>query len=280
VGVTGYLVERCQGAGCTAFAQIGTTTATTYTDPGLAVGTSYTYRVRASDAAGNLSAYSGTASATTAVSSTIAFVQVAAATPQSPQTSVAVAYGAAQQAGDLNVVVVGWNDTTAAVTSVADSSGNTYVLATGPASVTGRLTQSIYYARNIAAAAAGANTVTVRFSTAANYADVRILEYSGLDLTNPVDVTAGAAGTGTAADSGTATTTTANDLIFGAATTTTGARAGTGFTSRIVTTPDEDLAEDKVVSATGSQRATASISPSGAWVMQMVAFRAAGSPGP
>jgi hypothetical protein len=141
--------------------------------------------------------------------------------------------------------------------------------------VTGRLTQSIYYARNIAAAAAGANTVTVRFSTAAIYVDIRILEYCGLDPTNPLDVTAGAAGTGTAADSGTATTTTANDLIFGAATTTTGARAGTGFTSRIVTTPDEDLAEDKVVSATGSQRATASISPSGAWVMQMVAFRGA-----
>ena len=28
VGVTGYLVERCQGAGCTTFAQIGTTAGT------------------------------------------------------------------------------------------------------------------------------------------------------------------------------------------------------------------------------------------------------------
>ncbi len=36
VGVSGYRVERCQGAGCTNFAQVGTPTATTYSDTGLA----------------------------------------------------------------------------------------------------------------------------------------------------------------------------------------------------------------------------------------------------
>src|SRR5581483_4884057 len=66
VGVTGYRVERCQGAGCTSFAQIATPAGTSYGDTGLAAGTSYSYRVRAADAAGNLSAYSATASATTA----------------------------------------------------------------------------------------------------------------------------------------------------------------------------------------------------------------------
>ena len=53
VGVTGYLVERCQGAGCNNFAQIGTTVGTTYNDTRLTSGTSYSYRVRATDAAGN-----------------------------------------------------------------------------------------------------------------------------------------------------------------------------------------------------------------------------------
>ncbi len=66
VGVTGYRVERCQGAGCSTFAQVGTPTGTTFGDTGLLAGTSYSYRVRATDAAGNLSAYSNTASATTA----------------------------------------------------------------------------------------------------------------------------------------------------------------------------------------------------------------------
>jgi chitodextrinase len=65
VGVTGYLLERCSGAGCTNFAQIATPTATTFNDTGLTASTSYSYRVRATDAAGNLSAYSNTSSATT-----------------------------------------------------------------------------------------------------------------------------------------------------------------------------------------------------------------------
>ena len=65
VGVTGYLIERCQGVGCTSFAQIATTTATTYNNTGLTNGTSYSYRVRATDAAGNLSPYSNTSTAAT-----------------------------------------------------------------------------------------------------------------------------------------------------------------------------------------------------------------------
>src|SRR5215475_6763157 len=67
VGVTGYQVERCQGNGCTNFTQIATTagTGTTYKDTSVVAGTTYIYRVRATDAAGNLSPYSNTASATT-----------------------------------------------------------------------------------------------------------------------------------------------------------------------------------------------------------------------
>src|SRR5258708_3232599 len=65
VGVTGYPLERCQGAGCSSFTQIGTPAGTTFNDTGLTAGTSYSYRVRATDAAGNLSAYSTVASATT-----------------------------------------------------------------------------------------------------------------------------------------------------------------------------------------------------------------------
>ena len=64
-GLAGYPVERCQGAGCTSFAQIATPAGTTFGDTGLTAGTSYSYRVRAIDGAGNLSLnYSNTASAT------------------------------------------------------------------------------------------------------------------------------------------------------------------------------------------------------------------------
>jgi chitodextrinase len=65
VAVTGYAVERCQGTGCTNFAQVGTASGVTFNDTGLAATTSYSYRVRATDAAGNFSGYSNTASAMT-----------------------------------------------------------------------------------------------------------------------------------------------------------------------------------------------------------------------
>jgi fibronectin type 3 domain-containing protein len=65
VGVTGYRVERCQGVGCSSFGQVAAPTATSFSDTGLAAGTSYSYRVRATDAAGNLSGYSAVVSAAT-----------------------------------------------------------------------------------------------------------------------------------------------------------------------------------------------------------------------
>src|SRR5262249_25103811 len=112
-------------------------------------------------------------------SSPSAFVQNTQALPQSAQSSVAVADTAAQTAGDLNVVIVGWNDTTASVSTVTDSKGNAYQLAIGPTQRPGALSQSIYYARNIVAAAANANTVTVAFNQPANYVDLRVLRYTG-----------------------------------------------------------------------------------------------------
>src|SRR5262249_58341628 len=65
VGVTGYRIERCAGAGCTNFAQVGTSTGPTFSSMGLTSTTSYSFQVRATDAAGNLSGYSNVASATT-----------------------------------------------------------------------------------------------------------------------------------------------------------------------------------------------------------------------
>ncbi|MGH9545170.1 MAG: hypothetical protein ACRD23_08130, partial [Terriglobales bacterium] len=74
--------------------------------------------------------------------------------------------------------------------------------------------------------------------------------------------------------SGSATTTSANELIVGAGSTTgmayTG--AGSGFTSRIINNFG-NLVEDKVVSSTGSNSATATNS-SGNWTMLMATFKA------
>ena len=64
-GLAGYRIERCAGAGCSNFAEIATTSATSFANTGLTASTSYSYRIRAVDGAGNNSGYSNTASATT-----------------------------------------------------------------------------------------------------------------------------------------------------------------------------------------------------------------------
>jgi hypothetical protein len=206
----------------------------------------------------------------TPVTAPIAFVQVAAATPQSDQTSVPVALPGPQVAGNLNAVVVGWNDVVSNVAAVTDSAGNTYQLA-APMTRGAGISQAIYIATNIAA---GTNAVTVTFDRPAAYVDVRVAEYSGLDRANPVDVTASAAGTAATANSGSATTTAARTLLLGAGTTT-GAfgAAGSGYTTRIITVPDLDILEDQAVTTAGAYSATAAVS--GAWVMQLVALRGA-----
>ena len=204
------------------------------------------------------------------------YVQGNYAVPQTSQATVNVAYNTAQAAGDLNVVIVGWNDTTAQVSSVSDTKGNSYQLAVGPTQLSGIASQSIYYAKNIAGAAAGANAVTVTFTKAAAYPDIRVLEYSGIDTSTPLDVSVGATGTGGTSSSGAVTTTNAADLLVGANTVqdyTTG--PGSNFTKRIVTSPNGDIAEDRVVAATGSYSASASVAGNFGWVAQMVAFRAA-----
>src|SRR5262249_3400732 len=65
VGVTGYLIERCQGAGCSNFAQIAAPpgSGVNFSDTGLTAGTSYSYRVRATHLAASLGASSPGASA-------------------------------------------------------------------------------------------------------------------------------------------------------------------------------------------------------------------------
>ncbi|HZF16033.1 MAG TPA: fibronectin type III domain-containing protein, partial [Steroidobacteraceae bacterium] len=277
VAVTNYLIERCQGVGCSSFAQVATSATTSYSNTGLAAATTYGYRVRATDAASNLGNYSPTASAATQSGGTPltpAFVQRNYLAPGSAaRTTVTVAYAAAQTAGNLNVVVIAWNDGTTSVQAVTDTRGHVYRLAVGPTRVAGTASLAIYYAANITASAANANSVTVTFNAATVYPDVRVAEYSGISTTDPLDVAIGATGTGTTANSGSVTTTNANDLLVGGnyIATFTNA-AGSGYTSRVITT-DGNLLEDRNVTAVGSYNATGT-QGSGWWIMQMAAFKA------
>ena len=122
-------------------------------------------------------------------------MQIAGSAPQGNAASATAKFAAAQSAGDLNVVFIGWNDSTTTINTVMDSKGNVYQLAVGPTKISGLATQAVYYAPNIASAAANANSVTVSFNGSAPYPDLRILEYTGASATNPIDAVGAATGT-------------------------------------------------------------------------------------
>ncbi len=224
------------------------------------------------------------------------------------QNTVSVTFGQAQIAGDLNVVVVGWNDITTSIASVTDTTNGAYTLAAGtestPLPASGAapdgVSQAIYYVKGIAAAAAGANTVTVLFNSNTAAQDVRIFEYGvggspaiGLDTLHPLDTSVGAsagAAAASPAQSGPVTPNSLNDLIFGAGT------IVSGFTGPVVSCgtgchmfgePNGsgvnnfgDIQEDALVTTAGGSappyNAGAKFTVAGAAVMQLVAFRESG----
>ena len=206
----------------------------------------------------------------------INFIQVNTAQPTSPSSNASAGFNLPQTAGDLNVVVIGWGDATSTVSgNVTDSAGNTYTLAL--ATVGNGFSQSIYYAKNIKAATT--NTVTVNFSQAAQFPDLRILEYSGVDTVNPLDGAAGAsAATGTGLDSSPLTTTSAGDMILGAGDVGgTIISPGSGFATVIVDRYGNNV-EHFFQNAAGPVDATATQDLSTApWIMQGVAFRQPGT---
>ncbi len=204
------------------------------------------------------------------------FIQQSYATPQTPQSQVSVAYPSAQTTGNANLLAIGWNDDTANLTNVTDSAGNVYQTAI-PVFRGGGMSQAIYFATNIKA---GSNTVTAKFSQPAVYVDLRITEYSGVMNTNPYDIGASGNGNGAGASAGPISLAGTNELLFSAGmTATTFSSPGSGFAQRIITSPDGDIVEDQIAGTLGPFSGVASLS-SGAWLMQIAAFKAALPPAP
>lgn len=93
-GVTGYNIERV-GPGGGAFVQVGTTTGTSYVDSSVIGSSSYNYRVKAIDNAGNLSTYSNIVSVTTATPDTTPPTQPGTlSAPSVSSGSVSLSWGA------------------------------------------------------------------------------------------------------------------------------------------------------------------------------------------
>ena len=263
VAVAGYQVFR-NGA------KVGTTTTTSYTDTGLAPSATYTYAALAYDSSNNLSAQSAQLTVTTAAAAVVSPSMVQVKNNQiSSGTSVSVPFNAPTQAGNTIVVYVIWNN--AGSVALTDSNGNAYVNVGTPVVWSNGYSAQVFYASKITG---GSDTVTATFRNSVTaFGVLYVHEYAGISPTNPVDVYCSASGSSTTLNSGTATTTGANDLIFGA-----------GVSDNVVTAPgsgfiSHDLAygnitEDRIAGSAGSYAATATHNGK-MWGMQMVAFRPA-----
>ncbi|MBV9949262.1 MAG: hypothetical protein JOZ69_20605 [Myxococcales bacterium] len=193
------------------------------------------------------------------------------AIPNDVLSSVNVPLPQPQLAGDLLVVVVGWNDSSALVGAVSDDAGDDFALATDPTVYPGWLSQSIYYAKNVQSAPN--NAITIQFDSPAKDPDIRVLEYRGLDPLDPLDVGTGAQGRGTSMTVGPITTSAPGLLVTASTVQTVTGQPGPEWTVRFITYPNGDLAADRYAATPGSYTGRAPLTMSGQWVMQLAAFR-------
>jgi hypothetical protein len=200
----------------------------------------------------------------TSTASAIKFIQ-SASTSSSSATLLTLPFTAATTQNNLIVVgVYTWGGT---VSGITDSLANNYALATFTATPGGN-NLYVYYAVN---KSSGADAVTVHVSGGGVMSDIH--EYAGLSTTTPLDQVKVSSGTGTTINSGSVTTTAANELIFGYAGVDGNSVSGpgAGFTQR-GNTGNGELSEDELVSTAGSYSATATC-PSTTWAGAILTFR-------
>lgn len=190
-------------------------------------------------------------------------------------SSLAVPFGSANTAGNLIAVFIRMSTSTQTVT-VTDSAGNVYANAVQQVQNSDGHRTYIFYARNVLGRA---NTVTARFSAANNHPFVAVYEYRGLSRTAPLDRVASAQGSSASVSAGpTATTTAANELLFGgvgfpfswSGTVT----AGAGYTMQLQDLGNSRAAsEARIVSGTGSYTLTFGLSGATEWSAVLATFK-------
>jgi uncharacterized repeat protein (TIGR01451 family) len=275
VGVTAYLVERCQGVGCTAFTQVAAPAGTTFGDTGLAASTSYTYRVRARDAANNPGPYSSTATATTLPATTAISLGQHASKDAGSAASSSLAFATNNTAGNwIAVAIRSWPSSQAL--TVTDTRGNTYRRAIQLNETVDGMALAIFYAENIAG---GSNAVTVSRPLAGGTLRFAILEYAGVAIASSLDGTAAGQGTSTTPISGIVTPTSSGDLVMGVLSTADERTftAGSGYVieERVPAAASTKLVvEDRTQTTAGPLSAGAALSASDNWGAVVAAFRA------
>jgi uncharacterized repeat protein (TIGR01451 family) len=203
-------------------------------------------------------------------SSGIKLVQANTNGNENGTANMSVAFPSNNTGGNF-LIVTGTAARPASNVSVSDSLGNSYSVAIGPVTdTTQNVTLYIWY---VPACKGGANTVTIVPSGTAAL-EIHVSEWSGLATTSPLDVTSFATGTGTSVSSGSKTTTSNGELIFGYGWVLNTATPGSGFTAMSLV--NGDLDEYQIQPFAGSAAATFT-QASGTWAALMATFKSQAS---
>jgi hypothetical protein len=185
-------------------------------------------------------------------------------------TSTSLAFAQAQQAGDLDVVVVSWGATSTHVASVTDTFGETFTRI-GVAYNTGTRSQAFYYAPSIVA---GANTIAVAFDASADQPELRIAEYAGVVTAAPVEHYTEVSDTGQSMTATLLATANPHDLLV-AADTVDSTTDQTDATYTLRLTEQGDVLVDRIVTSAGQYSVSAHQTSSVGFVIHVVAFKLA-----
>lgn len=208
----------------------------------------------------------------------IAFAQNLGNLNTASATSLAGTFGSSTVSGNLIATGARIGATGRTVTG-SDSKTNTYSQAKNQVQTTDGHEIFAHYAPNITGGASHQTTISI--SGAAASIRMTLHEYSGLATSTPVDQTSGNQGSAATLDSGAATTTQADELIFGVGSNASGFTftAGTSFLN-LVASPSgataKQAGEDRIVAATGSYSASFTIPSGDNWACLMVTFKGAG----
>jgi titin len=274
--VTGYNVYRGTSPGGESGTPVASNvTTTSFTDTGLANGTTYYYRVAAVNAVGT-SAQSSEVSATPHVPAAAAYIgRVGSVTASSSRTTTSVPVGGSGVAAGHTLVVSLLLSTTGSLTgavTVTDTAGDSYAVARDTNDGSGGDRTVLLVSVGVKALTAG-GSITLAYPSSAE-THVSVDEFSGV---TGIDSSAGAAGITAAFSSGPATTTQATDVLVGVV----GVESAksptwaSGWTRLPVLSVSSDYLDTAYQLATAAGSYTAAGTTSNQWMASIVTLKTA-----
>ena len=216
-------------------------------------------------------------------SSSIGYVQGAAAASSSPTTSQTLTLTQAVGPGDL---LVGWfaQYNAAGQVQVSDNVNGAWTRGPSEAFTGGTGDIALFFMPNSSAAPQGL-TITVT-SSGPTYLQSSAAEYSGVMAVNPLDQSAVNQGNGTSVSTGVTSAVPAGELVYSALTTggspgtiTPGTSQGVTYTPRASSTSSAAYEQDILSATAGAQQGTATLGTATDWYAVVATFTASGSSG-